>query len=135
MRLSAADQAEVRRRANRRCEYCGWPDWLTPSPFAVDHIFPRVRGGMNNLENRAYSCGGCNGAKYDCIEASDPTTGLLTALFNPRRDRWSEHFVWNAEETEMIGISATGRATISRLRLNRPCLPVLAPRWQACSRQ
>ena len=87
---------------------------------ALRRAFPRVRGGMNNLENRAYSCGGCNGAKYDCIEASDPTTGLLTALFNPRRDRWSEHFVWNAEETEMIGISATGRATISRLRLNRP---------------
>ncbi|MCX6367126.1 MAG: HNH endonuclease [Armatimonadetes bacterium] len=119
MRLTVDQHAEVRRRANRLCEYCGWPDWFSPDPFAIDHIYPASRGGSDGLENRAYCCGGCNGAKYDCIEAPDPTTGQPAPLFHPRQDSWEDHFTWNADQTEMIGITPTGRATIARLRLNR----------------
>lgn len=120
MRLSPNDHAQVRRRASRLCEYCGWPDWFTPTPFALDHIFPASRGGSDDLTNLAYCCGGCNGAKYDCIAAPDPTTGQPTSLFHPRRDLWETHYSWNTDQTEMIGITPTGRATIARLRLNRP---------------
>ena len=41
------------------------------------------------------------------------------SLFHPRQDHWSAHFVWNDDYTLMIGVSATGRATVARLDLNR----------------
>lgn len=120
MRFSSADLATVKQRANRLCEYCGWPDWFSPTPFSVDHIFPASLGGADQLDNLAYCCGGCNGAKYNSTAAPDPTTGQSAVLFHPRNDQWTDHFEWNADQTEMIGRTPTGRATIVRLRLNRP---------------
>ncbi len=33
---------------------------------------------------------------------------------------WSDHFAWNYDFTLVIGLTATGRATVEALRLNRP---------------
>jgi hypothetical protein len=41
-------------------------------------------------------------------------------LFNPRTDAWSEHFAWTGGFTEIVGTTPVGRATVWRLRLNRP---------------
>ena len=71
------------------------------------------------LANLALSCFGCNGPKGDAIEAMDPETGVLVALFNPRQDNWREHFCWNETLTELIGLTPVGRVTITRLKLNR----------------
>jgi len=49
----------------------------------------------------------------------DPATGELVPLYNPRTDEWSVHFGWNEDRTLIIGITATGRATVERLSLNR----------------
>jgi hypothetical protein len=43
----------------------------------------------------------------------------VVPLYDPRRDRWHDHFAWSEEHTELIGLTATGRATIGRLQLNR----------------
>jgi hypothetical protein len=43
-------------------------------------------------------------------------------LFNPRRQRWLEHFTWTPEGDLVIGLTPTGRATIVALQLNRPTL-------------
>jgi hypothetical protein len=51
--------------------------------------------------------------------AVDPLTGKKARLFHPRRQQWSDHFVWSEDKTLMIGLTATGRATIKALRLNR----------------
>ena len=40
-------------------------------------------------------------------------------LFHPREQRWEEHFTWNSDFTLIIGLTPTGRATISALQLNR----------------
>lgn len=53
------------------------------------------------------------------MEAGDPVTGETVPLFNPRRERWGEHFRWNPEFTLVIGFTAIGRATVERLGLNR----------------
>jgi hypothetical protein len=37
-------------------------------------------------------------------------------MFHPRKDHWSEHFAW--EDYSLIGQTASGRATISALKLN-----------------
>jgi len=37
-------------------------------------------------------------------------------LFHPRRDRWSEHFLF--EGVRIVGTSAIGRATVQVLAMN-----------------
>jgi len=64
----------------------------------------------------------CNDYKGDCIEAVDPVTGELVKLFDPRHQRWGEHFAWNEQGDEIVGRTAIGRATVAALRLNRPFL-------------
>jgi hypothetical protein len=69
--------------------------------------------------NLAFACQGCNNHKYNRSASQDPVTGVLVPLFDPRRDQWSHHFAWNEDATIILGLSATGRATVECLRLNR----------------
>jgi len=80
---------------------------------------PRARGGATALGNLALSCAGCNGHKYDKVVAADPATDEEVPLYNPRVDRWDDHFGWDADYLHLIGLSPPGRATISALHLNR----------------
>lgn len=106
-------------RAAGRCEYCqSRADYATET-FAVEHITPTSRGGTNELDNLALSCSGCNGYKLDHVVAADPTDGTLVPLYHPRQDEWHTHFTWTADFTEIIGITATGRATVAQLQMNR----------------
>jgi len=47
----------------------------------------------------------------------DMTTGESVRIFNPRQQRWQEHFAW--EGVAVVGLTAIGRATIQALDLNR----------------
>ena len=80
----------------------------------------RARGGSDSEDNLAWSCMGCNDRKYTAAEAIDPVSGELVKLFNPRRDRWDEHFSWTADFTQVVGHSTAARATMAKLKLNRP---------------
>jgi hypothetical protein len=40
-------------------------------------------------------------------------------LFNPRRDRWYDHFIWSVDQLYIVGLTATGRATVEALAMNR----------------
>jgi hypothetical protein len=33
---------------------------------------------------------------------------------------WEAHFQWSEDKMRVIGLTSTGRATVTRLRLNRP---------------
>ena len=85
----------------------------------MEHIQPRATGGTDDPENLAWSCDNCNGAKFTATSALDPITGVRVALFHPRQDRWSDHFLWSDDFVLMIGRTPTGRATVERLQLNR----------------
>lgn len=41
-----------------RCVYCGSTENLS-----VDHLFPRIKGGTDNVENLVCSCKSCNSSK------------------------------------------------------------------------
>jgi hypothetical protein len=42
-------------------------------------------------------------------------------LFNPRADRWEEHFQWSAaDRTILEGKTARGHATLGLLQMNHP---------------
>lgn len=63
---------------------------------------------------------GCNDRKYTAVDAIDPVTGEIAKLFNPRLDRWADHFSWTSDFTQIVGHSTIGRATVAKLKLNRP---------------
>jgi hypothetical protein len=109
----------IRERARGRCEYCLSLETFSLSPFSTDHIVPVAAGGKTVLENLAHSCGGCNNAKQQFIEAIAPETQRIVPLFHPRRDIWSEHFFWSGDSLHMVGKTAIGRATVAALDLNR----------------
>jgi|SRR6266850_5346451 len=121
-RPDARTRRLVAERAGFCCEYCLTPAGLAPSPFSAEHILPRSQGGTNANDNLAFSCQGCNGHKYARTEATDPVTGKMVLLFNPRHQIWSQHFGWTADGTRVEGKSPVGRATVLALQLNRPGL-------------
>lgn len=106
-------------RAKGYCEYCQLPAAFSASSFNFEHIIPIIKEGLSTLLNLAYSCGGCNAHKKDKIEAIDPLTRQLAPIFNPRINKWSEHFQWNEDDLYIIGITPVGRATVNRLKVNR----------------
>jgi len=53
------------------------------------------------------------------VEALDADTGQLVPLFNPRTQKWTDHFRWsNADSTVVEPITATGKVTVTVLDLN-----------------
>jgi hypothetical protein len=87
--------------------------------FAVEHVVPRSRGGETRLDNLALSCQGCNNRKYTKTKGRDPKTGKMAPLYDPRRQRWTDHFTWTENLLFIVGLTPTGRATVEELEVNR----------------
>ena len=117
--LTAKQKEAIARRAGECCEYCRSQARFSPDPFSIEHIRPRSKGGTDEDDNLALACQGCNNRKYTHVEARDPVSGNLVSLYDPRRQRWADHFSWNEDFTLVIGLTATGRATVELLKLNR----------------
>ena len=66
--------------------------------------------------NLALACVFCNRHKGPNVGGVDPRTGRHTRLFNPRKDRWKDHFRWSVER--LLGKTAVGRVTIVVLAMN-----------------
>jgi hypothetical protein len=110
-------ERHVRDRAVDRCEYCAMHQALQGATFHVEHIVPLSRGDTSSLENLAWSCPGCNLHKAGRVEFPDPESSESVPLFNPRADRWADHFYWQG--FEIVPLTAVGRATCDALHLNR----------------
>ena len=119
-RVTARQRRTVTERAKGCCEYCRSQARFATQPFAVEHIIPRYANGKTRLDNLALSCFGCNSYKHTKTRAIDSETGQDVPLFHPRQHAWLEHFAWDTSFTLIIGQTATGRATIEALKLNRP---------------
>jgi len=107
----------VIQRANNRCEYCGISQVGQVATFHIDHVIPVVAGGETTADNLALACVSCSLRKGARQKIEDPETGEVVCIFNPRQQRWNVHFAWNG--VEAIGLTATGRATVKALNLNR----------------
>jgi HNH endonuclease len=116
--ISNTSQELIRKRANYRCEYCRYPEFLSTSPLTIDHINPQSLGGSDDEENLALACRRCNERHYNFTVGNDPETNQEVPLFNPRRQKWGDHFIWSEDATKIIGVTSTGRATCNRLDLN-----------------
>ncbi len=109
---------KVAERAKHCCEYCRLPEAWTSLPFQQDHVIAEKHEGETSLANLAYACLHCNSFKGPNIAGCDSHTGDVVRLFNPRRDRWDEHFEWGGPM--MVARTAIGRVTIAVLRINLP---------------
>jgi hypothetical protein len=121
-RVSAPLKRRTRRRARGICEYCQSSSELTGHEFTVDHVVPESQGGKTIFQNLCWCCFWCNSYKQSRTQAVDTRTGRTVTLFNPRTDKWEEHFRWSRDGSRILGRTARWRATIETLRLNRSVL-------------
>ncbi|WP_174763115.1 HNH endonuclease [Anabaena sp. UHCC 0187] len=98
-------------------------------PMTYDHIHPVSKGGETTFENLCLACRSCNEFKSDAVESIDPLSGETIQLFNPRKQKWADHFGWSADGTRLEGINAIGRTTIVKLRINNPIILIARKRW------
>jgi hypothetical protein len=94
-----------------------------------DHIQPISKGGDTTFENVCLACRSCNEFKGDSTASVDPLTGETLPLFNPRAQKWFDHFAWSPDGTKVESLTAIGRATVVRLRMNNPVIIVARRRW------
>lgn len=115
--MSPELRQQVRERAGGRCEYCRPPDWIElAGPFHVEHVIARQHRGTDALANLAWACSRCNRHKGTNLSSVDPDGDEVVPLFNPRRERWEEHFeIFGAT---IRGRSRAGRATAWLLQMN-----------------
>lgn len=121
--MDARLKARVRRRAGFRCEYCLFPERLAELRFQFDHIIARQHGGPTTAANLALACFRCNSHKGPNLSGVDPISGRIVRLFHPRKDSWTEHFIWKGPL--LLGLTPAGRATVMVLQINRPDAVVL----------
>lgn len=117
-RISDELKSKIRRQAKNRCGYCLTPQEIVSMTFEMEHLRPVADGGTDDEENLWLACRNCNGFKHAKTGAVDPITNAKVSIFNPRTQNWHEHFEFSQDETEIIGKTPTGRATVIALRLN-----------------
>lgn len=124
-------RARVRAQAGDRCGYCLSPQRLVLGWLEIEHIVPKAAGGSDDEENLWLACRLCNNFKGTQTDGTDPETGGRVPLFNPRRERWSDHFAWSEDGTHVLGRTATGRATVLALQLNNLIAVLVRRQWVA----
>jgi hypothetical protein len=118
LEISERLRRAVAQRAGYRCEYCLIHEEDSGFPHHIDHVISRKHGGPSELGNLAYACAPCNRNKGTDVAAISLETGDAIRLFDPRRDRWSDHFQVTGSFIEPR--SSAGAATAKLLRFNAP---------------
>src|SRR5687767_9387889 len=126
--ISRALRQLVTTRAHGLCEYCQTSQAIVIE-MEIDHIVPEVAGGVTEGENLCLACISCNTCKRDYQSGIDPQSGEDVLLFNPRKQQWHEHFHWSDDGAQIVGTTSTGRATVSRLQMNRDIVVRARQRW------
>lgn len=75
-------------------------------------------GGPTAVDNLALACIHCNRFKGPNVAGLKPDNGEIVRLFHPRRDIWTEHFIWDGPRLEAL--TPIGRVTIALLQINDP---------------
>lgn len=108
---------QITEAAGNCCEYCCVPRAVAFASYHIDHIISEKQGGKTAYSNLALACRLCNLSKGSSIAAYHEYKEALIRLFNPRKDRWSAHFIMR--ETGIIAArTEIGQGTIKVLNLN-----------------
>lgn len=113
--ISVELRRQVISRAKSICEYCLIHEDDTFFGCHVDHIISEKHGGLTTAGNLALACSVCNLRKGSDI-ASLISSGVLTRLYNPRTDIWSQHFA--LVDAVIEPLTSIGEVTVSLLQLS-----------------
>ena len=117
--IPAALRREVIERANSCCEYCRIAEMDRSINFAIDHVIAEKHSGETTSQNLCLSCYWCNSYKGSDISSVDWSSGgEIAPLYNPRKQRWNDHFKLNGALIEPTTVN--GRVTVFLLKLNAP---------------
>ncbi len=112
--------AELRRlvadRADGLCEYCLIHEDDTFFGCEIDHVIGEKHGGATEPGNLAYACSFCNRHKGSDIGSIVRRTGAFLRFFNPRVDRWSDHF--RLDDVAIVPLTEIGEVTRNILAFN-----------------
>jgi hypothetical protein len=114
--ISAELRRLVEARAEGLCEYCLIAAADTFYGCQVDHIIREKHGGPTAQENLAQACVFCNQAKGSDVGSIHWESGEFVRFFNPRTDRWADHFVLAGSRIE--GVTPIGAVTVRLLDFN-----------------
>ena len=67
-------------------------------------------------DNLALACIVCNRAKGSDVGSIDWDTGVFVRFYNPRTDRWAEHF--NLDGVQIMPLTDVARVTARLLQFN-----------------
>jgi hypothetical protein len=91
---------------------------VTGIRYHLEHVFPESLGGTRDVDNLALACPTCN-YKSNHLLGIDEDGVAGRPLFNPRKDRWHEHFEFDSATLRLKGKTAQGKGTINRFRMNQ----------------
>lgn len=117
-RVSPSLRRLVHARAQGRCEYCLIQEGDSHFPHQPDHVIAQKHRGPTHEDNLAWACYLCNLLKGSDIASVDVETGRIERLFNPRTDRWDEHF--RLDQGRIVPLTPIGRVTEYLLQFNQP---------------
>lgn len=118
----------ISEQAGNRCGYCLGEQRYIFAPLEVDHLWPTAAGGTDDEENLWLACPLCNSHKGSTTHEIDPLTKRNVMLFNPRRQNWQRHFkIVNG--IEIVGQTASGRATVVALQMNNRLALTVRHNW------
>lgn len=121
----------IRNEAKNRCGYCLGEQKYILAWLEIEHIFPLAKGGKSDKENLWLACPFCNTFKSSQIHGIDPVNGKKVLLFNPRHQKWKNHFEFDTDKATIIGKTMCGRATVNALRLNNELALETRKHWVA----
>ena len=106
-------------RAGGCCEYCHLSQADASFTFHIEHVIAEKHGGTTMQDNLCLSCPECNTFKGSDIASFDDFDGtrILSLLYNPRTQNWSDHFRLNGAVIEPL--TPEGRVTVKILQMNR----------------
>jgi hypothetical protein len=106
---------QVATRADFLCEYCLIVEEDTFFGCQIEHVISLKHGGSSTPDNLAYACVFCNRHKGTDI-GSISESGEFSRFFNPRTDRWADHFQLVGIRIEPI--TTVGEVTARILQFN-----------------
>ena len=119
--IPAEMRREVMLRARYLCEYCLIHADDTYWGCQIDHIISEKHGGTTTVDNLAHACTFCNRNKGSdvgsMLAATSPQDRQFVRFFNPRIDRWSEHFALDG--IVITPLTDIGKVTANILGFNQ----------------
>ena len=116
--ISRTIRNKIAKAAHYRCGYCQSQTLLTGLAMQIEHIIPVAAGGSSDESNLWLACSTCNQHKWTKVTGLDPESKQQVPLFNPRQQRWVDHFAWSKDKLYIIGLTPIGRVTIKTLNMN-----------------